>query len=460
MLDWISTMAVCGTLLLIVAAVGAALLRHGSAAARHQVWALGVAAALLVPALASAVPSLPAPADAAVAAPARALQATVIVVTGQATPGEAAPSWPAWVALAWGAGALLVGLWFARAHVAAHRLARGAEPAGSGPWLAARAAAAAALDMPDDVTVARSGSIASPMTVGLLRPRVLLPLDAGDWSAARLRAVLLHELGHVRRRDTLVQLGAQLLCALHWWNPLAWLAASRLRVEREHACDDLVVSAGVQPSSYAADLLALARGTSLGAARAGAVPIAAGSPTEKRLRRILDPRTRRGLPGARFRLVARTGAIALTGAIACLAGTTSTRAAADARPFAAVAAPASGDAGRLYLGDASRVDQDESPVVVAPDRSEVVLVSDVLERRAGALERCYRHPALVGVITIHFTIDAFGTVLEHHVTEDTLHDDDTLSCLTDVVTSARYPVAGPMEVSIPFSFGAPLPDGC
>ena len=56
----------------------------------------------------------------------------------------------------------------------------------------------------------------------------MLPATARQWSDEQLRSVLLHELAHIKRRDTVVQLLAQIACALHWFNPLVWFAAWRL----------------------------------------------------------------------------------------------------------------------------------------------------------------------------------------------------------------------------------------
>lgn len=97
-----------------------------------------------------------------------------------------------------------------------------------------------------------------PMTWGVFHPVVLLPAEAEEWPRARLEAVLLHELAHVRRKDSLTQLISLAISALYWPNPLVWLAAARLRREAETAADDAVIAAGVRPSVYAGELLQIA----------------------------------------------------------------------------------------------------------------------------------------------------------------------------------------------------------
>src|SRR4030095_8597368 len=89
-----------------------------------------------------------------------------------------------------------------------------------------------------------------PLTFGLLQSRVLLPSDADAWPHERRRAVLMHELSHVERHDCLTQALAQLACALYWFHPLVWLAAHRMRVERERACDDRALAAPMRASEY------------------------------------------------------------------------------------------------------------------------------------------------------------------------------------------------------------------
>ena len=119
-----------------------------------------------------------------------------------------------------------------------------------------------------------------------------MPEDADRWPLERLRIVLLHELAHVKRRDCLTHVLAQLACALHWFNPLAWMAARHIRTERERACDDLVLACGTRGSGLrggaAGDRPRHARRTLPGAAgrrdaRHGA-PLAARGPVDR------DPR--------------------------------------------------------------------------------------------------------------------------------------------------------------------------
>ncbi|MEJ7595071.1 MAG: M56 family metallopeptidase, partial [Planctomycetaceae bacterium] len=120
------------------------------------------------------------------------------------------------------------------------------------------AAACTTLSIRQDVTLLLHPDKTIPVVWGVFRPRLMLPVGATDWSDEQLRSVLLHELAHIKRRDILGQLLAQFACALHWFNPLVWFAAWRLHVERERACDDLVLSSGVRASAYAEHLLNVA----------------------------------------------------------------------------------------------------------------------------------------------------------------------------------------------------------
>ncbi len=131
-----------------------------------------------------------------------------------------------------------------------------------------------------------------PLAAGMWHPLVLLPASASEWSPERWRIVLLHELAHIQRRDSLTQALAELALCLYWFHPLVWLALRGLRVERERACDDLVLRAGTGASDYASHLLGLARSLQPAALSPVAVSMA-GAHLDTRIRAILNPHMNR-----------------------------------------------------------------------------------------------------------------------------------------------------------------------
>jgi len=274
--------AVKGTFILIAAGLLGAALRRASAAARHLVWAVAFAALLLLPVLSVAVPrwTVTAPQSAVrLAAPAQ-----VVTVS------TAVPAAVDWLFLIWATGAVLA---LARFGAGTARI-----------WLMVRRARP--MPIAGGVRVLDAGRGAMPLAWRMLRPVILLPTEATEWPTERLRAVLLHELAHISRHDCWTLAMAELALALYWFHPLAWWAASCMRRERERACDDRVLAAGVAASGYATDLLEIARGrldTEL-----PAPAMARASNLETRLRAILDPTIRRRVLRTR-----------VTGAVACAA---------------------------------------------------------------------------------------------------------------------------------------------
>jgi beta-lactamase regulating signal transducer with metallopeptidase domain/protocatechuate 3,4-dioxygenase beta subunit len=87
-----------------------------------------------------------------------------------------------------------------------------------------------------------TGAVRAPALFGVLRPVILLPRDvAASYDAAALKLIFLHEIAHLQRRDLWTQVLASLILAVHWFNPLAWWAGRRLRVEAEMAADALAL---------------------------------------------------------------------------------------------------------------------------------------------------------------------------------------------------------------------------
>jgi len=158
-----------------------------------------------------------------------------------------------------------------------------------------------------------------PMTWGMVRPRIVLPAGAKEWSPDRRRVVLSHELAHIARHDWLVQICAGLARSLYWFHPLVWFATASLRNESERACDDAVLNGGVNASDYANQLLDLAR-TLRNAHRGASAALAIARPSnlERRFIAMLNPTLNRGGLYPRTRLLMRIAALCLLLPLAAL----------------------------------------------------------------------------------------------------------------------------------------------
>ena len=226
-------------------------------------------------------------------------------------PAVVAPTAPAWsrAALAgWvvtGGAALLV----LRLLVSAVHLRRAAGRAGA--WGEAEEIAGWKAELgvrrPVAVRVARGETM--PLAFGAFRPTVLLPVSFPAWPAGRRRAVGLHELAHVARRDPLRQGLTETVRALGWFHPLLWIVAAQTARAREEACDDLVLGRSVPPAEYARTLVALAAGSRRRRPALGTA-LTAPDRVERRVRRLFDPR-RRSAPLSRVCLTGVTLATAL-----------------------------------------------------------------------------------------------------------------------------------------------------
>ncbi|MCI0634559.1 MAG: HEAT repeat domain-containing protein, partial [Actinobacteria bacterium] len=209
------------------------------------------------------------------------------------------------LALLWliGASAILARLVVGM--VTLRRYSRSARPAIGPSWEAACEWARSRLLLDTPVRILVSDEVSMPLAAGVVHSVVLMPQESEHWPDERRRAVLLHEMAHIKRRDVLPHLMAWVVCALWWFHPLAWNAARRMRSESEKACDDLVLKVGTRASRYADDLLDIVTRAGTTRAPATVMPLAQRSEFEGRILAILEPdRRRRGVSVARAALVA------------------------------------------------------------------------------------------------------------------------------------------------------------
>jgi beta-lactamase regulating signal transducer with metallopeptidase domain len=269
------------------------LLRRATAATRHLVWHAAVIVVLLAPVLQLVVPTYSIAQIFAVPqgvqagsttvrtdAAGRAPDAPVTTVTSVA-PRASASAHARFAGelrrdlapvIAW-LGTLATALWFTAGWIATSAKVRRSKPAPVA-WHIELHALCERLRIGREIRLGLVAGAPSPLAAGIWRSAILLPERSLAWSAER-------------RRDCRMQLLTHAACALHWFNPLIWIAARRIRSERERACDDEVLCGGTRPSTYAWHLLEIAREVQPVLGPSAALAMARPSELEGRLLAVL-----------------------------------------------------------------------------------------------------------------------------------------------------------------------------
>lgn len=330
--------------IILIAALGITLsMQRASAGARHLVWLVTLGMLLLVPALSAWAPLsihiLPAATTTSdvVAAPAsgaapngqtailRGANGNTVSMSSAEIP-PAAPSSPRAIDRLDGMSSvtLLLSIWavvvagivitLAWAGMSVRRIVRRARPLESPDWLTPLFEIADRLGLDESPRLLQSTDAKMPFACGVLKPTIVLPAESESWSLDRRRAVLLHELAHVRRHDLLGHTLGRLVCAVYWFHPLVWTAAKNLRSESERACDDLALACGTRATDYAEHLLDIVTSVRGDSTPLVALAMARRKEFEGRMLAILDPDLRHSTPSRRqsAALIAVLALISLT----------------------------------------------------------------------------------------------------------------------------------------------------
>ena len=267
-------------------------LRTRRAAIRHAVWTVVACGMLVLPILSLSVPAVPLR---LLPAPPPQVDLPVQFVSTQVPAAVAAsqrfPDWRVASVAGWLVvvlvlfGRMTLGYFFAR------RLFRRGIPVELPP-------AVADLGRGCRYELREAASISVPLTLGWRYAIVLLPTGWRNWDHAKFRAVMAHELAHVRRSDWLIMLLSTVNKCVFWFHPLAWWLERRLGTLAEEACDDDCLLALDDREQYARTLLEMAAAVRNGQGRLGweAMAMARASQVRKRLERVMD-QTRKVLPG-------------------------------------------------------------------------------------------------------------------------------------------------------------------
>ena len=233
----------------------------------------------------------------------------VIVATKSAAPTVTASSGPAiaWLLLAsaWALGTAFV---LARATFRYRATLHAARTAPDAPAreLIVELAARFGVKTPRLVV---GDSAVGPYVIGAFRPIIVVPPALLD-DVTLLRAALLHELAHVKRRDAIGRVVQLVAVALFWWLPVVRIASRRLELARERACDAWALESGeVSRPAYARLLLQMAQ------LRTAAAPaLAAPHALDARVTSVLGPIVRPRLSGWHKLAIAAWAVLALGGA--------------------------------------------------------------------------------------------------------------------------------------------------
>lgn len=363
---------------------------------------------------------------------AREVQPAVPTITaGPALDSAAAPGYSAFLIPLWMAGALcmlLRLLWLLKATRALAYTAR--QPVAS-PLLETFETLCRALKVPARTALRISARVATPVALGLLHPLVILP--AGYVTALapeQLRAILAHELAHIRRHDYLINLLQLLAEAAFYFNPALWWINRQIRLEREACCDHLAAQYAGGPLDYAAALASIARHSPALAPPQPALamhgPASTPGPLLDRIRRLLLPAHR---PHLRLPWYSLAATLALT--LLCLLATYTTTQAAtriittylqmdnearieylnEMEPPASPSNPEemlsalrafSGDvqiSGRLVLPEGGELDHDFGSLNIATGRQSMVLGSAAYAKNGEFSGTCPNAPVYIyGVV--------------------------------------------------------------
>lgn len=299
LLPFAAGVVVRATLVFLATAAAVLALSRASAATRHRVATVGLAAALALPFLELVLPKV---------------QTRLVPRIGAAV-ADGGSGLGLLLAAVWAVGLVALVARLAVGAARVRRLSREAAQLRDAEWIAERDAAAVRLEISRAVVLKESEEVPVAITSGWRRPFLLVGRAARQWAVERRRVVLLHELAHVKRSDWPALLLAEIAAAVYWFHPLAHWLVRRVRREAEQACDELVIASGTKPSVYAGHLLGIFR--SVGEAPApAAAALAMVRPHhfEARLRAILEPRSPVG------RADTTSGSLALAGLLTVSVG--------------------------------------------------------------------------------------------------------------------------------------------
>jgi len=139
-------------------------------------------------------------------------------------------------------------------------------------------------------TLRVKSGLSSPVVAGVWNPVILMPMGALTWKNTTVRMAILHELGHIKRKDLWLRAAADLACAIHWYNPLIRWMRTQLLTQCEYACDAQVVHSGADHREYITALCDVLESAQRENRPLGTLSMADHAPLKARVSRLITPR--------------------------------------------------------------------------------------------------------------------------------------------------------------------------
>jgi beta-lactamase regulating signal transducer with metallopeptidase domain/WD40 repeat protein len=166
--------------------------------------------------------------------------------------------WLAWIVVLWCLGVIACALRPTLSWFAIRRMRRVGTFPVSNELLDVLHRVSRQLGVTRSVQLFQSSVVQVPVVLGYLRPMILLPISLlNNLPISQLETILAHELAHVRRHDFLVNLLQTIVETFFFYHPAVWWLSQRIRIEREHCCDDLVIQVLGNRVEYGRALVAI-----------------------------------------------------------------------------------------------------------------------------------------------------------------------------------------------------------
>lgn len=154
--------------------------------------------------------------------------------------------------IVWTSGMLVMLVFMLRSRIRLDRLEKSALPLQNGMVRELFAKCRSEMNIQREIPIYSTAFLSSPILVGLLRPRIYLPIHLiSDFQKTDMRYMLLHELSHYKHKDAFMNHLLNAAIILYWFNPLVWYAVKEARSDREIACDASVLQM-LNPEEYTA----------------------------------------------------------------------------------------------------------------------------------------------------------------------------------------------------------------